>query len=427
MKAKEENKSCLQKRETTLPMATGESEGATTEGASDSLTPESITIECLMKDIEAARHMNTTEQPQIPTAFSNVVDLPHPLPTPTIRESTPGAHATAGIPGRRPWITETHDPALHEDTAAIEAEIAPDVESLEAENNALKAQLQRIQDNASTDSQQDVVFAEPIQVDRKSCVCRRRVWLGTCILLILLVTFLLIYHLRKDQEDTPPPIPQYDLTTPRFQTFRRMLVPLYGDTMWDHDPTRLRALHWVANEDLAQLDIETTPFFQLHERYIVALLYFSAGGWKWATRFDWLSSSPVCRWENVHCDHETIQHVQELNLAQHNLDGTIPEEIGNLEYLDRCDLSECSTSVFGNCTGITTVSTNHLFPTLSLGHNKLRGTIPTELGKLSIVGDLSLASNRLSGTLPSELGNLGRNLFSFSCGKFLSRYIFALS
>jgi hypothetical protein len=40
------------------------------------------------------------------------------------------------------------------------------------------------------------------------------------------------------------------------------------------------------------------------------------------------------------------------------------------------------------------------------GENKLYGTIPSELGLLTNLGDLSLGINLLTGTIPSELGSL---------------------
>ena len=43
---------------------------------------------------------------------------------------------------------------------------------------------------------------------------------------------------------------------------------------------------------------------------------------------------------------------------------------------------------------------------LQLGYNRLRGTIPTEIGRLTRLSELTLSNNDLGGTLPKELGML---------------------
>jgi Leucine-rich repeat (LRR) protein len=65
-----------------------------------------------------------------------------------------------------------------------------------------------------------------------------------------------------------------------------------------------------------------------------------------------------------------------LNMAQNNLRGLIPQEIGLLNDLQR----------------------------LNLSYNQFSGTIPVELGNLQNVQVLDLSHNQLSGTIPPTLG-----------------------
>ena len=107
-------------------------------------------------------------------------------------------------------------------------------------------------------------------------------------------------------------------------------------------------------------------------------LYYATGGPNWTTATKWLSDRPIGEWHDVKTNSDG--RVTRLLLADNNLSGTIPTELGNLSSLE----------------------------ILWLGDNDLSGSIPSELGSLSSLQDLSLGLNELSGTIPSELGNLSR-------------------
>lgn len=47
-----------------------------------------------------------------------------------------------------------------------------------------------------------------------------------------------------------------------------------------------------------------------------------------------------------------------------------------------------------------------MLPALSLGGNRLTGTIPTQLGNLGKLYRLHLAGNQLTGSIPTQLGSL---------------------
>ena len=92
---------------------------------------------------------------------------------------------------------------------------------------------------------------------------------------------------------------------------------------------------------------------------------------------NWSASTPITHWEGIGVT-GTPRRVTSVFLANKELTGTIPSELGSLSNLE----------------------------ILSLFQNKLTGTIPAELGSLSKLTELGLFSNQLTGTIPSELGSL---------------------
>ena len=95
---------------------------------------------------------------------------------------------------------------------------------------------------------------------------------------------------------------------------------------------------------------------------------------------NWSADTPVAQWDGVKLG-ETPQRVTRLALPNNGLDGTIPSVLGRLTMLTDLNLST----------------------------NELTGEIPDELGNLRNLRVLNLRSNELTGEIPDELGNL-RNL-----------------
>ena len=112
------------------------------------------------------------------------------------------------------------------------------------------------------------------------------------------------------------------------------------------------------------------------DRDVLVAVYEATGGPDWDRRENWLSDRAINTWYGVKTNE--AGHVTELFLANNNLAGSLPAELGNLAHLER----------------------------LRLYRNDLRGRIPAELGKLRNVRDFSLSSNDFEGPIPPELGNL---------------------
>jgi hypothetical protein len=88
-----------------------------------------------------------------------------------------------------------------------------------------------------------------------------------------------------------------------------------------------------------------------------------------------------------------------LSLQGNALSGTIPSDIGLLTILTVLDLSSCSFS--GKIP--TEVGLLDSLVSLRLGNNLLRETVPTEIGLLTNLVTLNLEATNLSGTIPSEI------------------------
>ena len=109
---------------------------------------------------------------------------------------------------------------------------------------------------------------------------------------------------------------------------------------------------------------------------LVAHLYNATGGASWITSTNWLSDRVLDEWHGVITNSDG--RVAELWLWGNKLRGSIPAELGDLTELQ----------------------------TLDLRSNQLTGTIPGELGELTNLESLVLWSNQLTGTIPAELGDL---------------------
>jgi len=128
-------------------------------------------------------------------------------------------------------------------------------------------------------------------------------------------------------------------------------------------------------------------------------LYNSTDGDNWTDNSGWNVTNTPCSWYKVTC---SGGDVEQLDLSDNQLSGTIPAELGNLTRLTSLDLNsnQLSGSIpaeLGNLSNI---------ENLLLTANELSGSIPAELGNLSNLKYLYLSYNQLTGTIPPELGNL---------------------
>jgi hypothetical protein len=103
--------------------------------------------------------------------------------------------------------------------------------------------------------------------------------------------------------------------------------------------SQIEVLDWLADEDPAILDFETTPFRTILERYAIVTLYNSLNGRRWQDQRRFLSKESVCKWNIINAAETTIkdvgcneqdEFVVEINLSESQLNGKIPSEINCL-------------------------------------------------------------------------------------------------
>ena len=114
------------------------------------------------------------------------------------------------------------------------------------------------------------------------------------------------------------------------------------------------------------------------DRDALMALHVSAGGVSWFDDTNWGSSKRLGDWYGVRTDADG--RVTGLDLANNNLMGTLPGQLGDLGMLE----------------------------SLTMRDNRLTGSLPTEFGDLTRLVRLDLSGNDLDEPLPAEIGRLDR-------------------
>ncbi|KAG6790373.1 hypothetical protein POTOM_006526 [Populus tomentosa] len=98
----------------------------------------------------------------------------------------------------------------------------------------------------------------------------------------------------------------------------------------------------------------------------------------------------------------SVCHVTNISMKRFNLNGVLPEELGDLPHLLEIDL----TRNYINGTIPPRLAQLPNLQILSLIVNRLTGPIPPEIGNITTLEELVLEDNLLGGPLPPDLGNL---------------------
>jgi hypothetical protein len=175
------------------------------------------------------------------------------------------------------------------------------------------------------------------------------------------------------------------------------------------------AFDWLANDpNLA----EYTDQRKL-QRFALATLYFSTDGDNWRRNDGWLSEENECLWYTASsaspCD-DNFSY-KSLDLDLNGLSGTIPTELVLLSNsLSRIDLSSR-----GGTGAVLTGSIPaelgflSLLQSVNLSGNQLQGSLPVGVGKWNRILSLNVNGNILSGTLPFSIVQWG-SLVSLDLG-----------
>ena len=115
---------------------------------------------------------------------------------------------------------------------------------------------------------------------------------------------------------------------------------------------------------------------RVSDRDVLLALYNATDGPNWRYQTGWNSQNLLGQWHGVDTDEQG--QVISLDLGYNGLSGTLPAELGELDYLQ----------------------------SLNLQNNDLTGSIPEELGSVPSLIRLQLGGNRLTGEIPATLGSL---------------------
>ena len=235
-----------------------------------------------------------------------------------------------------------------------------------------------------------------------------------------------------DTEVGKPPNYTAGMTRREEDVFNILKDITHPDILADKSTVQNAAFLFVANDDELQVPtVDPDLVYRLHQRYILGGLYISTSGGNWTDSTNWMSATSECNWYGVICT-DTL-HVQQILLGTNNLVGEIFPEIGKFDsekmlkiVLDHNKLSGSLPTELSHLKEMLQfeVDDNALTGSidpgifsgfkkmirLELQYNSFTGTIPNTIGEMETIEKLHMYSNAFNGTIPVEIGgcsNLG--------------------
>lgn len=186
-----------------------------------------------------------------------------------------------------------------------------------------------------------------------------------------------------------------DASSPQYNALIFLAGELDSKDLKLDTPLRERDEERNGDGDIIYLNQAYRDHRHILERYALVVLYISTGQYSsrgstgWSHNDNWLENGvSVCDgWHGIVCTtmpkgtseaSSTVNVVEEINLDDNNLEGTIPSELSLLEDL----------------------------VTLELGGNRLSGQVPGSLGDLRSLQLLEVSENFLTGDVPVSICDL---------------------
>lgn len=275
-----------------------------------------------------------------------------------------------------------------------------------------------------------------------------------CVVLAMMVGIILFLGIGlgtdafKEEQPTPgPPVssPTSDRdVTPtnggdeRAERVRSYLVSVAAngeDAFNDPISPESKALLWLQEEDPLVLDpLEFESHTRLDQRYALLSLWFQTDS-NWNSEDNWLNEDE-CTWKGVTCetvspdlrrnlqndnpvvagldlegnglqgsipnDIGLLQYLLTLNLSKNQLEGEIPQSMASLEFLEELYLD--TNNLSGELQNVDFQFFTSL-QTLDLSFNKLSGPIPDSVWSMHAMERLVLDDNSLTGSIPGKIGS----------------------
>jgi hypothetical protein len=151
-------------------------------------------------------------------------------------------------------------------------------------------------------------------------------------------------------------------------------------------------------------------------RSVLEEFYHSLTGEQWRNQKNWNTPYDIEYWEGTVWDksHDPIQLVG-ISLPNNNLEGRIPDSIGQLKFLRFMELADNYIMGGGAFDSPYAISEKLArlprLERLELQHNELEGRLPVNLGKTKMLTVLRLERNFIDGPIPPTIGQLTRLRF----------------
>lgn len=206
---------------------------------------------------------------------------------------------------------------------------------------------------------------------------------------------------------TPTGVPAY-VALDSVRNFLTENSPMSTAALYNTTSSQYAALVWMADwmASIPAAVLGRITKKRLIQRWSLAVLYLELNGPNWLNGSeDWMGNASFCKWlrdnNQGNCNSEFL--VENLDLSNNNLRGSLPREIANLGtsitrmVMDRNDISGPMPEQFGRLRSLVS---------LDFTRCDLTGTLPTEIGNLQSLAVLGLGRNDLTGTIPTQVGNL---------------------
>jgi len=171
-------------------------------------------------------------------------------------------------------------------------------------------------------------------------------------------------------------------------------VAFYEQKVTDMSPAVQRAMAWIMFQDPAYVPTDSS---QLIVRFALAVLYYNNGGANWTHSDNWLTGSNFCDWYGITCDFFGMV-LEEMDLSNNNLVGTVPDEINYFQTLRSLWLRQ------NDLTGTLPALPLGQLPVLTvlyLNENKFNGTFSTDIRANGVLSTLYIQKNDLTGDITS--------------------------
>jgi hypothetical protein len=193
------------------------------------------------------------------------------------------------------------------------AELIPETDDVEAENERLREELQLEREERENNVLVVASSAEPRVEENNFTKRKTTIYRSMAVFAVIGVAVAVAVGVTSANSNTTPSKPPIVSPTdepssspsPTISRFDLFLEALLGQdpdlevsVMKETGTPQFQALSWLDLDDPLNLDPETAPGRDILERFVVATFYFATNGSNWNNPFNFLNEKSVCDWNN---------------------------------------------------------------------------------------------------------------------------------